>query len=62
MVFREIGCDRGRQVELAQDHVQWWAFLLAVLKLQVLLPQKQYLCYKYNPNTYLFLTNWQQNI
>ena len=37
-------------------------FLLVVLKLQILLSQKQYLCYKYNPNTYIFLTNQQQNI
>jgi hypothetical protein len=26
-------------MEQAQDHVQWWALLLAVLNIQVLLPE-----------------------
>jgi hypothetical protein len=52
MVLREIGCDNGRLIGLAEDHVPWWAFLLVALELQVLLPQKQYLCYKFYPNPY----------
>ena len=28
----EIDCDDGRWMELAQDRVQWWVLLLAVLK------------------------------
>jgi hypothetical protein len=28
-------------IELAQDRVQWWAFVLAVLNLCVLLPESQ---------------------
>jgi len=37
----EIGCEDGRWMELAQDCVQWWALVLAVLNLGVLLPQCQ---------------------
>jgi hypothetical protein len=35
----EVGCEDGRWMELAQDCVQWRALLLAVLNLQVLLPE-----------------------
>ena len=35
----EIGCEDGRWMELAQECVQWWAFVLAVLKRCVLLPE-----------------------
>jgi len=28
-------------MELAQDHVQWWALVLTVLRLRVLLPESQ---------------------
>jgi len=38
MDLREIGCEDGRWMELAQDRVQWQALLLAVLNLLVLLP------------------------
>jgi hypothetical protein len=38
-VFREMGCEDGRWMELAQDHVQWQALVLAVLNLRVLLPE-----------------------
>jgi hypothetical protein len=38
MDLREIGCEDGRWMELAQDRVQWRALVLAVLKLRVLLP------------------------
>jgi len=38
MDLREIGCEDGRWMELAQDCVQWWALVLAVLNLEVLLP------------------------
>jgi len=33
MDLREIGCEDGRWMELAQDRVQWQALVLAVLKL-----------------------------
>jgi hypothetical protein len=36
MDLREIGCEDGRWMELAQDRVQWWALVLAVLNLRVL--------------------------
>ena len=39
MDLKEIGCEDGRWMELAQDHVQWWALVLEVLKLCVLLPE-----------------------
>jgi len=35
----EIGCEDGRWMELAQDRVQWWALVLAVLNICVLLPE-----------------------
>ena len=38
MDLREIGCEDGRWMELAQDRVQWQALVLAVLNLLVLLP------------------------
>jgi hypothetical protein len=31
----------GKWIELAQDHVQWQALVLAVLTLRVLLPESQ---------------------
>jgi hypothetical protein len=34
----EIGCEDGRWMELAQDRVQRWALVLAVLNRCVLLP------------------------
>jgi hypothetical protein len=37
--LREIGCEDGRWMELAQDRVQWRAFVLAVLNLRVLMPE-----------------------
>jgi len=37
--FREIDCEDGKWMELAQDRVQWWALVLAVLNLCVLLPE-----------------------
>jgi hypothetical protein len=39
MDLREVGCEDGRWMELAQGRVQWWAFVLAVLNLRVLLPE-----------------------
>ena len=33
MDLTEIGCKDGRWIELAQDRVQWWAFVLAVMNL-----------------------------
>jgi hypothetical protein len=38
MDLREIGCEDGRRIELAQDRVQWQDLVLAVLNLLVLLP------------------------
>jgi len=35
----EMGCEDGRWIELTQDHVQWQAFVLAVLNFLVLLPE-----------------------
>jgi hypothetical protein len=37
--LREIDCDYGRWMELAQDHVQWMVFVLTVLNIWVKLPQ-----------------------
>lgn len=34
-----IICDDGRWMELAQDYIQWRAFVLAVLNLQILLSE-----------------------
>jgi hypothetical protein len=39
MNLMEIYCDDGRWIELAQYRVQWWALVLAVLNLCVLLPE-----------------------
>ena len=39
MDLMEIGCEDGRWMELAQDRVQWWALVLAVLNRCVLLPE-----------------------
>ena len=39
MDLREIGCEDGRQMELAQDLVQSWALLLWVLNLVVTLTE-----------------------
>jgi hypothetical protein len=39
MDLREMGCEDGRWMELAQDRVQWRALLLVVLNLRVLLPE-----------------------
>ena len=39
MDLREIGCEDGRWMELAQDRVQWQALVLAVLNLLVQLPE-----------------------
>jgi hypothetical protein len=33
------GCDGAMWIELAQDRVQWWALVLAVLSRCVLLPE-----------------------
>jgi hypothetical protein len=45
--FREIVCEDGRWMELAQDRVQWLALVLAVLNSRVLLSN-------INPN-YIFV-------
>jgi len=39
MNLMEIDCEDGKWMELAQDRVQWWALVLAVLILCVLLPE-----------------------
>jgi hypothetical protein len=39
MDLREIGCENGRWMELAQDRVQWRALIVAVLNLRDLLPE-----------------------
>jgi hypothetical protein len=36
---RNVGCEDGTWMELAQDRVQWQALVLAVLNLRVLLPE-----------------------
>jgi hypothetical protein len=28
--LRKMGCEDGRWMELAEDHVQWWVLILAV--------------------------------
>jgi hypothetical protein len=43
MDLREIGCEDGRWMELAQGRIQWQAFVLAVLNPGVLL------CLKFRP-------------
>jgi hypothetical protein len=52
MDLMEIGCDDGMWMELAQDRVQWWTLVLAVLNLRVLLPEKTYCHFR----IYLFLS------
>jgi hypothetical protein len=37
--FREIGCKDGRRKEVTQDYVQQQDLVLAVLSLQLMLPQ-----------------------
>ena len=39
MDLMEIGCEDGRWMELAEDRVQWWALVLAVLYRCVLLSE-----------------------
>jgi len=39
MNLKKTQCENGRWIELAEDCVWWWAFGVAVLKCQVLLPQ-----------------------
>jgi hypothetical protein len=36
-MLMEMGCEDGRWMELAEDSVQWWALVLAVVSCQVLL-------------------------
>jgi hypothetical protein len=36
-----MGYEAARWMQLAQDRVQWWALILAVLNLPVLLPEIQ---------------------
>jgi hypothetical protein len=39
VVLTEMGCEDGMWMELAQDRVQWWVLVLAVLNvLQIILP------------------------
>jgi hypothetical protein len=38
--LKETGCESRRWMELAKDHVQFCALILAVLNLQILLPKK----------------------
>jgi hypothetical protein len=35
MDFREIGMDGVNWIQLAQDRVQWWAFVNTVINLRV---------------------------
>ena len=46
MDLMEIGSEDGRWMELAEDRVQWWALVLAVMNRCVLLPQRLLLEYK----------------
>ena len=39
MDLMEIYCEDGKWIELAQDRVERWALVLAVLNLCVLLPE-----------------------
>jgi hypothetical protein len=41
MVLRELGCEDGRWMELAQDRVHWRALVLPVLNVRVLLPENE---------------------
>jgi hypothetical protein len=38
MDLRKVGFEDRRWRKLAQDCVQWWALMLPMLKLEVLLP------------------------
>jgi hypothetical protein len=38
MDLKEVCCENGRWIEVAQDNVQWRALVLAMLNLRVLLP------------------------
>jgi len=38
MDLKEIGCEDGRWMEVAQDCIQWQTLKLEVLKLWILLP------------------------
>ena len=33
--LREVSCDAGDWIDLAQDRVQWWAYVRAVMNLRV---------------------------
>ena len=44
MDVREIGCEDGRWIELAQDRVQWQALVLVVMNLLAVLPEKYVNC------------------
>jgi hypothetical protein len=37
--LREIVCEDGRWMKMAQDRVQWQGFVSAALNLRILLPQ-----------------------
>jgi hypothetical protein len=39
LCLTQVGCEDGRWMELAQDCVQWWALVLVVLNIQILLPE-----------------------
>jgi len=39
MDLRNMGCEDGRWMELAQDRVQWQVLVFAVLNLRVLIPE-----------------------
>jgi len=41
MDLMEIDCEDGRWIELAEDHLHWWALVLAVLNCCFLLPESQ---------------------
>jgi hypothetical protein len=54
MDLREICCEDGRWMELAQDRVQWQALVLVVLNLRVLLPVKKAIV-----KLFLYSTNYR---
>jgi len=39
MDLRELGCEDRRWTRSAKHHVRWWALVLAILNLQVLVPE-----------------------
>jgi hypothetical protein len=39
MDLREVGCEDGKWIELALDRVRWWALVLSVLDLRIILPE-----------------------